>query len=107
MESIGISEVLNKISDTVDVITTDIKHYGVRYLTEEGENRELNVRKYTRGLKQSVSGVDKRGKGYYNIQKNGVVLVQDLTNGRTISLKAAMIYGFRDFESNFWNKVFH
>jgi hypothetical protein len=107
MTSIGISEVLTRINDTVDQHTTAIKEYGIKFYTAKGALRDIVVRKYTRGALQETVGEDKRGKAAHNLQRNGLVMLQDLTNGRTIEVRATSIYGFRDFESDRWLKVFH
>jgi hypothetical protein len=104
---IGIEEVLNKVNDTVDQHDLTVKTFGLRFITSEGEKREINCRKYTRGSKQELTGRDQRGKEYYNLQRNGVMLVIDITNTRTISIKPSMIYGFKDYESDSWLTVFH
>ena len=107
MKSIGFSEVLSKINDTVDVNTSDVKQYGIKFYTAEGDVREIATRKYTRGSLQSVTGHDPRGKAAHNLQRNGLIMLQDLTNGRTINIKATSIFSFRDYQSQHWLKVFH
>jgi len=107
MVTIGISEVLDRINDTVDIHSVDVKHYRVKFYTAEGEKRELMVRKYTRGSLQLTNGQQKRGKASHNLQKNGLVMLQDLTNGRTINIRPTSIYGFSDYQSDQWLKVYH
>lgn len=107
MKSIGISEVLSRINDTVDISTSDVKQYGIKFYTADGDLREIAARKYTRGSLQSVSGHDPRGKAAHNLQRNGLIMLQDLTNGRTINIKATTIFQFRDYETQQWLKVFH
>jgi hypothetical protein len=104
---IGIEELLNKVNDTVDHHDSMVRTFGLRFITAEGEKREIHCRKYTRGSKQELTERDSRGKDFYNLQRNGVILVVDITNARTISIKPAMIYGFRDYQSDSWLTVFH
>lgn len=104
---IGIEEVLNKVNDTVDQYDSAVKTFGLRFITSEGEKREIEARKYTRGSKQELVGKDNRGKDFYNLQRNGVILLVDITNQRTISVKPAMVYGFKDYQSDSWLNVFH
>lgn len=107
MKSIGIAEVLARLSVTVDPETTAVKEYGIKFYTADGALRKLTVRKYTRGPLQSTTGEDKRGKAAHNLQRNGLIKLQDLTNGRTIDVRVTSIYGFCDFQYNQWFKVFH
>lgn len=107
MKSIGISEVLNRFSDTVDIETSQVKHYGVQLYNAKGECRQLLVRKYTRGALQATIGADARAKYTHNLQQNGNVMLLDVDGERVIEVKATSIYGFRDFGSNDWQKVFH
>jgi hypothetical protein len=104
---IGIEEVLSRVNNTVDHENSAVKVFGLRFLTAEGEKRELTGRKYTRGSRQELVGKDNRGKDFYHLQRNGVMMIADITNARTIAIKPSMIYGFKDHESDTWLKVFH
>jgi len=107
MESIGIADVLAKLSDTTAPDSSAVKDFELRFLTKEDGARELRVRKYTRGPRRMATESNSRGKAAHNLQKNGLIMVHDLSNGRVIELKAAMIYGFRDYQSTNWLNVFH
>lgn len=95
------------MNDTVDVETTAVKDFGVKFYTAEGELRVISARKYTRGALQDIAGQDKRGKASHNLQAHGLVMLQDLTNGRTINVRATSIYGFKDYQSFIWLNVYH
>lgn len=107
MEQRGIVTVLSRFNDSIDQATSTLKSYGLKFLTETGEKREITCRKYSKGLKQKAIGHDARGKNFYNLQYKGVILLEDITNGRVISAKTDVIYAFREFESDLWFKVFH
>jgi hypothetical protein len=107
MNQIGIENVLVKLNDTVDNQTTTVKTYGLRFITKEGEQREITCRKSTKMPKVEVSDQDKRGQQYYNLKRNGILLLEDINAGHPRSIKAAMIYGFRDYQSPIWLNVFH
>jgi hypothetical protein len=107
MESIGIEDVLTRFSDTYDRENNGVKTFGIKFLTKEDGARQLQVRKYTRGPRQSVSGSAERGKASHNLQMNGNIMCHDVQNDRIIEVKAAMIFGFQDYQSTNWLNVFH
>jgi hypothetical protein len=107
MEQISIENVLVKLNDTVDNATLTVKAYGIRFITAEGEKREILCRKKTKDAKTEIQGLDPKGKQYYHLQANGVLLLDDLIAGHPKSIKAAMIYGFQDYQSPKWLNVFH
>jgi len=107
MESIGIEDVLTKFSDTYDREDSEIKTFGIKFLTKDDGARELQVRKYTRGPRQSVSGSTDRGKASHNLQMHGNIMCHDVQNDRIIEVKAAMIYSFQDYKSTNWQTVYH
>jgi hypothetical protein len=84
-----------------------VKFYGLRYLAEGGELKEYNCRKNIKSPKQPVSGKDPRGKGLFNLQRHGVILVKDEREDHPRTLKVSLIYGFRDHGSETWHNVFH
>ena len=107
MSQIGIDLVLVKVNDTVDVENSIVKTYGVRFINAEGEKREINCRKYTKSPKQNMDGKDERGKDFYNLKRNGIIMLWDVDAGHPRSVKTAMLYGFCDFQSSIWLKIFH
>lgn len=107
IRQVGIEAVLDKLNHTVDVESSVVRDYGLKVLTAEGPSMLYSIRKYTKGLKQQTTGQEKRGKDYYNLQRNGIIMVEDIAAGHPKSITAAMIFAFRDHESNEWQKVFH
>lgn len=110
MQQIGIDAVLGKINDTVDVEKSTVKTFGIRFLTEKNNligPRELTIRKRTKGYQQTTSGTDKRARGNYNLQANGLIAVIDVESNISKNVFVSMIYQFRDFESETWQTVFH
>ena len=107
MNAIDIATVLSKLDDTFDENTHEVKSYGLRFITRKGEKHEVICRKNVKSPKQTQQGADERGKVMFNLQRTGVVMVQDMNNGHPITPKVAMIYGFRDHRSNNWVNVFH
>lgn len=107
MEQISIEQVSDKINATVDPSTSELRQFGLRYLSEKGNTPEVRVRKFTKGAFQKTTGQDKRGKGFYNLQYNGVILLENLDAERPESVKMAMIFAFRDHKSKTWQTVFH
>jgi hypothetical protein len=107
MAQIGIDTVLAKLNDTVDINNSDVKVFGIRFINSEGETREINCRKYTKSPKQNMDGKDVRGKDFYNLQRNGVIMLCDVDAGHPRAVKTAMLYGFCDFQSTTWLNIFH
>lgn len=106
MDQIGIENVLLKLNDTVDRETSSVKTYGLRFLSAEGK-REIHCRKYTKMPKAALNDQDRRGRQFYNLQQSGALLLEDIEAGHPKSVKASMIYGFRDYQSSNWLNVFH
>lgn len=106
MEQIGIESVLMKLNDTVDRETSAVKTFGIRFLSADGQ-REMHCRKFTKMPKATLTDHDRRGRQYYNLQESGTLLLEDVEAGHPKSVKAAMIYGFRDYQSSKWLNVFH
>ncbi len=107
MAIIDIAQLLSKLDNTYDEQTHEVKSYGLRFITRKGEQREVICRKNVKSPKQQTAGKDERGKVMFNLKRNGVLMVQDLSNGHPVTPKVAMIYGFRDFKSDVWQNVFH
>jgi hypothetical protein len=107
MEQIAIDVVLKKLNDTVDVSNSAVKSYGLRYLDAQGSVNEYHCRKFTKHPKTKPTQTDKRGSDFYNLQRNGVILIEDLNAEHPRTLKVATIFGFRDYQSNNWLTVFH
>ena len=109
-QTIDIGTVLNKLNDTVDQQTQDVKVFGLRFLVKlkpgQGVTREMIVRKNVKAPKQKHS-VQERGKGTYSLQKNGILRAYSEERGHPIDIKTAMIYGFRDYKESYWLNVFH
>lgn len=104
---IDIGTVLNKLNDTVDEGTQAVKNYGLRFLKQNGETREVRCRKNVKSPRQGMKGKDPRGKELYNLKRNGLMLIQDIDIDEPRSIKVSMIYGFRDYQSSKWLNVFH
>lgn len=110
MQQIGIEAVLAKLNDTVDVHDASVKAFGIRFLTEKNNliiSREMFIRKRTKGYRQAVTGQEKRGKGSYNLQANGLIAVIDEESQMPKNIFVAMIYQFSDCKSENWQPVFH
>lgn len=124
MERIDIGTVLNKFNDTVDEVTQQVKTFGIRFINDRGEKRELVCRKNIKSPKQGKqdpiplfhlfvgsalpgANLPDRGKEMYNLKRNGVMLVKAEHEDHPRTIKTAMIYGFKDFNSDTWLNVFH
>lgn len=105
---IDIGTVLNKFNQTVDEGTTDVKSFGIKFLTEDGHIREMTCRKNVRAPKHGLSRkLDERGKLNYNLKYNGVMLLRDEKIDEPRSVKVATIGKFRDHKSEIWQNVRH
>lgn len=107
MNQIGIDVVLNKLNDTYDEQNLELKSYGLRFLNAQGETREIICRKFTKDATKKVDGVRERGKQFYNLKRNGILMVEDMDSNHPKAIKPAMIYGFKDFQAEHWINVFH
>lgn len=107
MERIDIGTVLNKFNDTVDERTNQVKQYGIRFINDRGEQRELTCRKNIKSPRQGKEGSVDRGREMFNLKRNGVMLVRAEHEDHPRTIKTSMIYGFKDFNSQTWLNVFH
>jgi hypothetical protein len=110
VNQIDIGTVLNKFNDTYDPVSLEVREYGIRFINDRGEKRELICRKNVKGPKQqkvNASDIDLRGKEFFNLKRNGVMMVKVQSEDHPRTIKTAMIYGFKDFKSQTWLKVFH
>jgi hypothetical protein len=118
MNQIDIGTVLNKFNDTYDQASMTVKHFGIRFINDRGEKRTILCRKNVKSPKQekthaasiasTLSGsIQDKGTEFYNLQRNGVMLVRVESEDHPRSIKTCMIYGFKDFGSDTWLKVFH
>jgi hypothetical protein len=109
MDRIDIGTVLNKFNDTVDEATQEVKYFGIRFINDRGEKRQLICRKNIKSPKQrkTIPVPEERGKEMYNLKRNGVMLVKAETEDHPRTIKTSMIYGFKDFQSDTWLNVFH
>lgn len=103
MDVIDIGSVLNRFNDTVDLRTTEVKIYGIRFLRDNGTIRTMlcrkNVKTPGRGKKKPV------GDGMYNLKRTGTLLVGEGELMR--SVKPASIFQFKDHNSKEWIRVHH
>jgi hypothetical protein len=106
---IDIGTILNKLDDTVDEETNEVKTYGIRYLKKKDADGKvtgeiLRARKGVKNPKARMkkAGNNARGKYRYNLKENGVILLKDDDADVFRSIKAACIYGFRDYGSDVW-----
>ena len=104
---IDIGTVLGRLNDTYDETNQQLKKYGIRFINKEGETRELTVRKNVKNPMQEAIHRAAWGKEQHNLKRNGVMLVQAEGEEHPRTIKTAMIYGFRDFNSTTWLNVFH
>jgi len=107
MEQISIENVLIRLNDTVDYESLEVKKYGIRFITSEGEIREITCKKRTKQPKAAITKHDPRGNQFYSLQGKGVIMLDDLDAGMIITVKPAMIYGFKDCQSTKWLNVYH
>lgn len=105
--TIDIGTVLNKLNDTVDEKTQDVKVFGIRFINSKGDTREMIVRKNVKNPQQKQLVRAPRGKEQFHLQRNGVMLVNAEGEDHPRTIKTAMIYGFRDYKESYWLNVFH
>lgn len=105
--TIDIGTVLNKINDTIDEATQDVKVFGLRFITVKGETREWIVRKNVKAPHQQPKSRDPKGKEQFHLQRHGVMMVNIDGTDKIRTIKPAMIYGFRDYKESYWLNVFH
>lgn len=108
MSVIDIGTVLNKFDDTVDEAEATVKEYGIRFITADGRLRTMRARKNVKAPKQELRApLQTRGKGSFNLQRHGTMMVEDLDLKEPRTVKVATICGFRDFQHSTWSKVRH
>lgn len=106
MSEVDIGTVLRKFDDTVDLVTSEVKEYGIRFITRDGRLRTMRARKNVKAPKQQLAKpLDPKGKVMYNLKRAGVILLQDLKINEPRSVKVACITQFRDYKSNQWHRV--
>lgn len=116
MAVIDIGTVLNKFNDVYDERDSVVKDYGIMFITADGRVRTMRSRKNVKApaqqLKSPVS-TRSRGKGMFNLQRHGTILLQDLDKAEARTVKVAMIFGFRDWvrlhitQKNPWLNIRH
>lgn len=108
MAVIDIGTVLNKFDDTVGEDDAQVKEYGIRFFTKDGRLRTMRARKNVKSPKQGLRApLQERGKGTFNLQRHGTMMVEDLDLRQPRTVKVATICGFRDFKETTWSKVRH
>lgn len=108
MDVIDIGTVLAKFDDTIDEASHEVKEYGIRFITSDGRYRTMRARKNVKIPTLKLDGTpEARGKLMYNLQRNGVMLLQDLDLSEPRSVKVVMICGFKDYKSETWLRVKH
>jgi len=105
---IDIGTVLMKFDDTYDEGDLQVKNYGIKFITLDGRVRTMRARKNVKSPKQQLRTPQRaRGKGLFNLQRHGTMLVQDLDAGEPRTIKVAQIFAFRDHQSTTWLNVRH
>ncbi len=107
MSVIDIGTVLNHFDDTVDERDLTVKEYGIRFITGDGRLRTMRARKNVKSPKQGLVSKQKRGKGLFNLKRNGTMLVHDLDLDKPRTIKVATFCAFKDFNSQTWLTIRH
>jgi hypothetical protein len=107
MAQIDIGTVLAKLNDTFDEAGKKEKSYGIAFINREGHKREVVCRKNVKSPQQKQISRDEKGREHFNLKLHGTVQVHDMVSDHPRTIKTAMIYGFRDHNSNQWLNVFH
>lgn len=106
MSEIDIGTVLRKFDDTVDLVTNEVKSYGIRFITSDGRLRTMIARKNVKAPRLQLERPhDERGKFKFNLKRAGVMLLHDLKLDEPRSVKVACITHFRDYRDNKWHRV--
>lgn len=106
MSEIDIGTVLRKFDDTVDLVTNEVKSYGIRFITSDGRLRTMIARKNVKAPRLQLERPhDERGKFKFNLKRAGVMLLHDLKLDEPRSVKVACITHFRDYGDNKWHRV--
>ena len=108
--AIDIGTVLNKIDNTVDDDSLEVKTFGLRFLTDKGISELIDCRKNVRdpfkGKQTAKHQLPAKGKFKYNLKRKGTILLTShLKDYRSVLVSA--IYEFKDFKSNRWLRVKH
>jgi hypothetical protein len=104
MDVIDIGSVLNRFNDTVDLRTTEVKTYGIRFLRDNGTIRTMQCRKNVKTPGRG-RGPKPVGTGLTHLKRTGTLLVGEGEQIR--SVKPASIFQFKDHNSSEWIRVFH
>ncbi len=108
MGQIDIGTVLNHFDDTVDERTSEVKEYGIRFITVDGRVRTMRARKNVKSPKRQLRApLSNRGGITWNLKRNGTLLAHDLDIDEPRTVKVATIIGFKDFKTTTWLNVFH
>lgn len=106
MSVIDIGTVLRRFDDTIDLVTNEVKSYGIRFITADGRLRTMTARKNVKAPRQQLGQPhDERGKFMYNLKRAGVMLLHDLKLNEPRSVKVACITHFRDYRDTKWHTV--
>lgn len=104
---IDIGTVLNKLDDYVDEGRSDVKVFGIRFLSEKGF-REMSCRKNFKSFRRERPKIrGERTKQNYNLQKNGVMRLFDVEKQEHRSVRPDTMFMFRDHKSKDWQKIWH
>lgn len=104
---IDIGTLLNKIDNTVDDESMEVRRFGIRYLTEKGTGEMLDCRKNVKDpFKNQKGKTPEKGKFKYNLKQKGTILLTSEEKAYRSVLVSA-IYEFKDFKSSRWIRVRH
>lgn len=104
---IDIGTVLNKIDNTVDDETMEVRRFGIRYLTENGKGEMLDCRKNVKDpFKNQKGKTPEKGKFKYSLKQKGTILLTSEEKAYR-SVLVSTIYEFKDFKSSRWIRVRH
>ncbi len=104
---IDIGTVLNKIDNTVDDESMEVRRFGIRYLTEKGMGEMLDCRKNVKDpFKNQKGKTPEKGKFKYSLKQKGTILLTSEDKAYRSVLVSA-IYEFKDFKSPRWIRVRH
>jgi len=106
---IDIGTVLLKFDETYNEATLQVKNFGIKFITSDGRLRTMQARKNVKSPRQirTTPATRSRGKGMFNLQRHGTMLLHDLNIGEPRTVKVSQICAFRDFNSPEWHNVRH
>lgn len=104
---IDIGTVLNHFDDTVDEQTLEVKEYGLKFITADGRIRTMRARKQVKYPGAPRVPGQKSSRQFFNLKRNGTMLVGDLDIGQPRTVKVAMITHFRNHNNATWQPVRH